>query len=435
MAGKGKLQNATLKLPSLAKPVQIQHADLIFNQESTALHNMSLTAGQTNLQGTLTVKSFATPQVQFTLHADKMNVREMQEFFTPPRSESAHDGHEFWPRLSRVEAGAPNESNLLTRITGGGTVTAGAIQYDDLILNDSHSTIALDHGVIRMNPISAEVYGGKQSGNITIDMRPAQPVYSVSLKTEKVDANKLISAVSSLKEILYGSLAANMNGTFSSNSAEAIARSMNGTLELNLTNGKLMNLDLLHALAEVGKFAPLAGKANNFTNVIQLSSTFNVKDGVARISNLQAAIDGGAIAANGLVNLAEQSLDLHVMAVLNKTLSQQVGGIHIVGFMNTALANDQKELVLPIILTGTLQHPQVAPDLQQVAQMKLQNLLPTTSKPNEFTSSMLEGVLPSKTQAETTRTQPTSSPRKVLRARRRSRQQTSRVMAAPAPKN
>jgi len=113
-----------------------------------------------------------------------------------------------------------------------------------LMLNNSHSTIALDHGMIRMNPISAEVYGGKQSGNVTIDMRPAQPVYSVSLKTEKVDANKLISAVSSLKATLYGSLAANMNGTFSSNSAEAIARSMNGNLDLNLTNGKLMNLDL-----------------------------------------------------------------------------------------------------------------------------------------------------------------------------------------------
>ncbi len=72
-----------------------------------------------------------------------------------------------------------------------------------------------------------------------------------------------------------------------------------------------------------------------------------------------------------------------------KALSQQVGGSQVGGFMNTALANGQNELVLPIILTGTFQHPQVAPDVQQIAQMKLQNLLPTTNNPAELTSSLL----------------------------------------------
>jgi hypothetical protein len=31
--------------------------------------------------------------------------------------------------------------------------------------------------------------------------------------------------------------------------------------------------------------------------------------------------------------------------------------------MNTALANNQDQLVMPIIVTGTFQHPQVAPDM------------------------------------------------------------------------
>jgi len=72
-------------------------------------------------------------------------------------------------------------------------------------------------------------------------------------------------------------------------------------------------------------------------------------------------IDGGTLAAAGLVNLADQSLNLHVTAVLNKAISQQVGGTQVGGFMNTALSNNQGELVLPVIVTGTFQHPQVAP--------------------------------------------------------------------------
>jgi AsmA protein len=365
------------------------------------VQNISLTEGPTKVTGALTLKDFAAPQVQFTLKADKVDVAQLQQLFAPTPAPRARADTDSFHLVPRVEAATPSEPSLLNRITGGGTVTIGVIQYDDLLLNNARSTVTLDHGLIKMNPVTADVYGGKESGTIAIDMRPAQPVYSVNLKTDNVDANKLISSVSSLKQVLYGLLAANMNGTFSSTSADAIARSVNGDMELNLTNGKLMNLDLLHELAAVGKFTgALPAKPKNFTNLVQLFGNFNVRDGVARTSNLKAVTDGGTIAANGLVNLADQSLNLHVTAVLNKALSQQIGGSQIGGFMNTALANGQNELVLPIILTGTFQHPQVAPDLDQIAQMKLKNLLPTTNNPADFTSTLLGAIVGSKNKSQ-----------------------------------
>jgi hypothetical protein len=84
---------------------------------------------------------------------------------------------------------------------------------------------------------------------------------------------------------------------------------------------------------------------------------------------------------------------MHVTAVLSKALSQQVGGSQVGGFMNTALANNQGELVLPVILTGTFQHPQVTPDVEQIAQMKLRNLLPTSKDPGALTSGILGAIL------------------------------------------
>ena len=228
-----------------------------------------------------------------------------------------------------------------------------------------------------------------------IDLRPAQPVYNVNLKTEKVDANKLISSVSDLKQTLYGLLSTNVNASFSSTSADTIARSLNGTVALNLSNGKLMKLDLLHELASVGKFlgSAVPSTPKGFTNLVSLTGNFDVKNGVAQTNNLKAIIDGGTMAATGLVNLADQSLNLKVSAVLNKALSQQVGGTQVGGFMNTALANNQGELVIPVLITGTFQHPQVAPDVQQIAQMKLQNLLPTSKNPGQLTNGILGKVL------------------------------------------
>jgi len=194
-------------------------------------------------------------------------------------------------------------------------------------------------------------------------------------------------------------LASNVNASFSSSSASSIARSLNGNMAINLTNGKLMNLDLLHELASVGKFVGNGfGPPKNFTDLFQLTGNFDVKNGLAQTNNLKAVIDGGTLAAAGLVNLADQSLNLHVTAVLNKAISQQVGGTQVGGFMNTALSNNQGELVLPVIVTGSFQHPQVAPDVQQIAKMKLDNLLPTSKNPGQLTTGILGAVLGNKNQ-------------------------------------
>src|SRR5207244_2110926 len=113
----------------------------------------------------------------------------------------------------------------------------------------------------------------KETGAITIDMRPAQPVYAVNLKSDKVDCNKLLSSVSNLKQTLYGALASNVNATFiSSSAADNIARSLNGNLDINLINGKLMNVDLLHEVAVAGKFlgGNFGAAPKGFTDLAQL---------------------------------------------------------------------------------------------------------------------------------------------------------------------
>ncbi|HET9166833.1 MAG TPA: AsmA family protein, partial [Candidatus Angelobacter sp.] len=358
-----------------------------------------------NASGVLTLRDFDAPQVQFTLNVDKVNVAELQQIFNaaPAQPKRAALEREVWSIVPKANAQAPANNSaqpsLLTKMTGGGTIAVGVIQYDDLILNNAHSNVTLDHGLIKMNPVTADLYNGKENGSITIDMRPAQPVYTVNLKTDKVDANKLISSVSDVKQTIYGMLASNVNASFSSSSSANIARSLNGSMAINLTNGRLMNINLLHELASIGKFVGANfDAAKNFTDLVQLTGNFDVKNGVAQTNNLNAVIDGGTLAAAGLVNLADQSLNLHVTTVLNKVLSQQVGGTQVGGYMNTALANNQGELVMPVIITGTFQHPHVAPDLQQIAQMKLKNMLPNTRNPAELTTGILGAVLGQKNQ-------------------------------------
>jgi hypothetical protein len=103
-------------------------------------------------------------------------------------------------------------------------------------------------------------------------------------------------------------------------------------------------------------------------------------------------IEGGTLAAAGAVNLVDQSLNMRLTAVLSKSYSQQVGGNQIGGFMNTALANNNGELVLPVLVTGTFSQMHFAPDVQAIAQMKMNNLLPSFGNPGQLTTGLLGAI-------------------------------------------
>jgi hypothetical protein len=184
------------------------------------------------------------------------------------------------------------------------------------------------------------------------------------------------------------------NLSFSGDPAGNLMRTLNGDINFNTGNGKFQGIDLLHELSSIAKFTSpgQTQQSQGFTNIIKLGGLINVKNGLASTNNLEAVIDGGTLGAQGTIDLVTEALNMHMNAVLGKDLSQKVGGTGIGGFMNTALANRQGELVIPVLVTGTLNKPIIAPDVQKLAQMKLNNLLPSTGNPGALTSG-LSGLL------------------------------------------
>jgi len=295
----------------------------------------------------------------------------------------------------------PNsESSILDKTTGNGSVVVGYLNYDQLVLNNVKANVVLDRGVIKLAPVTAQIYGGQQTGAITIDVRQRPATVSMTTNLQKVDANRLLSSSTSLKDVLYGLLGMNGGVAFQMASANDIAKTLSGKLSLNLADGKLAHVDFMNQLAAVARFAQSGGTGTEqtFTDLVRLTGTFDIKNGIAQTDNLQAVLDGGTLAAQGMANLTDQSLNMHVTAVLTKATSEKVGGTTIGGYMNTALENTKGELVVPVVVTGTFQKPQVAPDLKKVAEMKLQNIVPTGSNPAQATAGILGQVLGNKEQ-------------------------------------
>jgi uncharacterized protein involved in outer membrane biogenesis len=393
LSGSGKLQNASIQSDTMTKPLQVRNADLRFTKDSAVLDNLNAAIGSTNATGNVTARNFSAPQVQFTLNADKINVVELKSLFKSEPQKSAAS----WDLTRSAHAANPAPPSLIAKTSGTGTVSIGTVINDKLVLNDVKSNVTIDHGVIKLSPITAQAYGGMTSGTIVVDARNTPMHYTVDTALTNVDANKLLSSVSSLKS-LYGIMATNAKLSFASDNDSAdIARSLNGTATLGLNNGKIVGMDIPYELAAAGQFLSPGQVKRDFTNINKVTGNVNIQNGVAQTNNFKAFIDDGTIAATGLANLADQSLNMHVMAVLSKEFSQRVGGTNIGGYLQTALSNKNGELVIPVIVTGTFQNPHFAPDLQKIAQMKLDNLVPTLSNPGAL-GSVLGTVLGGKQQ-------------------------------------
>lgn len=372
-SGTGTLRNASIRTPALTKPLEVRSADLVFDKNLATLSNLVCSLGGSTLRGSVTARGFSPPNLGFQLEVDKLDVGELQQIVAeskPGGGQSAGSG----------------------QMSAKGTITAGAISYGGLALNKVRAECVMDRGVLRLSPLTAEVFGGTQTGAITLDMRSKKQKLAVDTKMERVDANRLLSATTSLNRMLYGLLAAGGNVSMELVPGGDLARTLNGDLHLRLTEGRLAGVNLLNELANLGKFLGYTQRSEPFTNIVQLLGDITVRDGVASSDNLQLQTDSGTVASAGTVNLADQSVNLRLTAVLSRGTSESVGGSRIGGMLTTALANDKGELVIPALVTGTLSKPRFVPDAARVAEMKLKNLLPTSGNPGALTTGILGAI-------------------------------------------
>jgi hypothetical protein len=184
-------------------------------------------------------------------------------------------------------------------------------------------------------------------------------------------------------------------GPLSALNSNSIMRALNGTTNLNFNNVKYTGADITQQLGAVAGFAnKLNQKSQGITNILRMTGNVVVKNGIAQTNDLQALLDIGKLAVAGTANLVDKTLNLRTTAVLSKEFSQKLGGTAgIGGYMQTALANNNSEIVIPVLVTGTFQNPRFQPDLQQMAQMKLKGLAPNFNNPGSAVSGVLGNLL------------------------------------------
>ncbi|HYR92400.1 MAG TPA: AsmA family protein [Terriglobia bacterium] len=181
----------------------------------------------------------------------------------------------------------------------------------------------------------------------------------------------------------------NASGPLESLSSADIARALNGSMNVNFKPIRIAGFDAGRELAAIGGFSSSTTAKQDFSDILLLTGHILVKNGIARTDDLKAQLAMGNLAVAGTADLAAQTLNLKLSAVLSKGFSDKVGGPQVAGYLKTVLSNSGGELVIPAIVTGTFAQPRFAPDAQALLQMQKQRLLPTFDNP----AGALSGVL------------------------------------------
>jgi len=352
-SGSANIQKANFTTPLLTKPLAIASANAQFSQNSAAINNLDATVGSSNLKGNASVTGFTSPVVQFALSANKIDTDELQHLMAPSKPSPA------------TPAKPSNSPSLLNSTTGGGKLQIGTLKAQEFVLTSVSAQVQLNHGLITLSPVSSAIFGGSVNGTISADMRPQTPLCSAKVTLAGIDANALMSAVSSMKNQLYGSLRGTTDLNFALASSNDLAKTLNGSLAFSLAKGELKNVNIQSELAKAGKVLGNSSLTNagNSTSIKELSGTLNIANGVATTNNLKGALDSVSLTATGSFNLVNQDVNMHATATLPGS-----SGLGIV------LANNKGQTVVPVIVTGNISHMNFVPDVAAIAKMRVGSL-------------------------------------------------------------
>ncbi len=356
-AGSGALENASLHLPSLTKPLQVHHADFKFAEDAVALDNISAALGSTQATGAIKLANFRDPRADFNLKANKVSLEELRG----------------WVRESKGESKP-------MKLQAQGSVEIGRLDLMNIVLERMSAQCNFHDGHLALRPLRASMYGGTHTGALDIDMRQSPPVYKLQSRLEKIESSDLLAAATAVKGIVSGPIFSDLDLHFSPGEPAAMAKSLDGRVSLRLDQGRIANLNLTNELAAVAKFLGYSSSASQYTQFRSLTGDLSIQNGQAQTQNLKLDMEHISATITGIMNLADQSLDLKILSVLDTPFSNQVGGSKIGGFMTAALANGQGGLMIPATIKGSFQKPIMAPDASAMAKLKLQSFNPKDPK-------------------------------------------------------
>ena len=356
--------------PEVLSSIQAS-ANWALGKELLAIDNLDLRLDDTKIEGGLEINYLDQSGLNFDFVADQLAI----DRYLAPEQESATQ--ETSPSASDKPPG-PTEVPVetLQGLDFSGHVRLGRLTMDPLLLKNLHAEINASGGRVRLDPMTADLYGGRYNGAVTIDTAGKTPTVNFKQTVSNVQAAGLLTALADTSNI-EGLLNASFTGNGVGRTDAEIIKTLAGDISFNLVDGVYKEVDVWYEIRRArallkGQPGPKKS-ADPETPIEALTITGRIDDGVFRSKTMVVQIPFLRLNGNGLLNTVEENMNFRFQASVHEK-PVFPDGEDLAGLQG---------LMIPLTVTGAVASPSVGVDLGELvkseavkkATKKAENLL------------------------------------------------------------
>lgn len=376
-AATGRLSIAETNLKTLASmfaspiettdPAALTRAsgDLSFAYAEGALKldPLKVRLDDSSLSGYLHVLDTQGPVVRTKMDLDQIDI---DRYLPPPVAAEATPAGPAAPSVGEKAAPATTEDpfGALRTLDFLGEFKIGKLTVNKAKLSNVVTRIESRKGVLKVDPMGAELYQGSIKGNAVLDASGKRPKLSARQNLSGVQIGGLLADVAG-EDRLVGTGELQLDVSMVGLSENEIRRSLNGTSRFAFTDGALKGVNIAQVVREGSSRLGLGGDKLDTgtpgqTDFSELSGSLTMTNGVIRNQDLQAKSPLLRVDGKGEVDLPNDTIDYLVVTELVSSLAGQGGKGR----------DELAGIPIPVRVTGPLSKPSYRPDLEAALSAK-----------------------------------------------------------------
>lgn len=309
-------------------------AHLLRTKQAMTLSGGELILDESRLAFSATLEEADPPRLIFDLDLDRIDLDRYLPPDTQERQAESASSRPAWPGL-----------DSLRRRVMAGKVRAGSVRVHKGWVQNLVLELKGQEGLIRAEPVRCDLYGGRLSGLVTVDVRAGRPVYQVQMDAAEVRVKPLLQeflGTSFLEGLVGGSASLSLTGE----GTRQVLSSLNGGGRLRLHDGAVVGADLAGMVQNQRSAFERESKAEApRTAFSELMSIFTLENGVFDTQATTLVAPWLRLSAAGRADLIKKTLRFRLKPTfVAARKGQGVGG------------------AVPVRVSGDLSSPKFTPE-------------------------------------------------------------------------
>ena len=353
-------KGSMLPLGEIEVGIASQTTVLNLQRGDVKLEGLELRLDDSRLNGSINVSDFSKPALTFKLASELLDIDAL--LGTPSVEQQAGQATVEAPASDQaastedVQIALPME--LLRTLQMDGELNVKQIKLQNIYLNDVQLRAVAKNGLLKLDPISMNLYDGSFKGSVQVDVRSKTPKYSVNKTLNGVQIGKLLTDFSGEQRV-SGELQASAELSTSGEWLSALKKNSNGSMNLMFKDGAVKGFNLRYSIdrakAKLNK-QPLPPEQLQTTDFSALGLSGKIKNGVFSSNDLNLEAPLLRVGGEGKANLNDNTVDYLVKAKLVGTVAGQAGGE----------ADELKGLLIPVSIKGPFASPDIDVQLDEM---------------------------------------------------------------------